>query len=89
MTDRTITPGLIDLRAHVVEGFTRFGFRRTQREFVPESRRWSTIPDIIAERSIDFDGTLRVEAKRKNLIHADPLRITLRRCELQKAAALC
>jgi dihydroorotase len=103
---KTVTPGLIDLHAHVFEGFTRFGvhpdtagvhagvttlvdagssgsatFEGFPRHILPNCHTeiipflhicqtgLATIPDIIAEGSIDFDGTLRVAAKHKNLIH--------------------
>jgi dihydroorotase len=106
VTGKTITPGLIDLHAHVFEGFTRFGvhpdlagvhagvttlvdagssgsatFEGFPRHILPNCHTeiipflhicqtgLATVPDIIAERSIDFEGTLRVVAKHKNLIH--------------------
>jgi dihydroorotase len=105
VTGKTVTPGLIDLHAHVFEGFTRFGvdpdiagvhagvttlvdagssgsatFEGFPRHILPNCHTeiipflhicqtgLATIPDIIAERSIDFEGTLRVAAKHKNLI---------------------
>lgn len=95
-----VTPGLIDLHAHVFEGFTRFGvhpdmagvhagvtmlvdagsagcatFEGFPRHILPNCRTeiisflhicqtgLATIPDIISERSIDFEGTLRVAAR--------------------------
>jgi dihydroorotase len=100
-----VTPGLIDLHAHVFEGFTRLGVHPDQggvyagvttivdagsagcatfggfpRYIIPQCRTeiipflhicqtgLSTIPDIIAESSIDLDATLRVTARYKNLI---------------------
>jgi dihydroorotase len=100
-----ITPGLIDLHAHIFEGFTRFGVNPDQggvyagvttlvdagsagsatfggfpRFILPECHTGvipflhicqtglSTIPDIIAEGSIDFEGTLRVVDRYKHLI---------------------
>jgi dihydroorotase len=106
VTGKTVTPGLIDLHAHVFEGFTRFGvhpdlagvhagvttlvdagssgsatFEGFPRHILPNCHTeiipflhicqtgLATIPDIIAERSIDFEGTMRVVAKHKNLIH--------------------
>jgi dihydroorotase len=100
-----VTPGLIDLHAHVFEGFTRFGVNpdiagvyagittivdagsagsatfeafplhiipRCHTEIIPFlhicQTGLATIPDIIAEGSIDFDGTLRVANRHKNLI---------------------
>jgi dihydroorotase len=101
-----ITPGLIDLHAHVFEGFTRMGVHPDQagvyagvttivdagsagcatfggfpEYIIPECHTeiipflhicqtgLSTIPDIIAEGSIDLDATLRVAARYKGLIH--------------------
>jgi dihydroorotase len=101
-----VTPGLIDLHAHVFEGFTRFGvnpdiggvyagvttlvdagsagsatFEGFPRHILPHCHTeiipflhicqtgLATIPDIIAEGSIDFDGTLRVANRHKGLIH--------------------
>ena len=109
---KTVTPGLIDLHAHVFEGFTRFGvhpdiagvhagvttlvdagssgsatFEGFPRHILPNcyteiipflhicQTGLATIPDIIAERSIDFEGTLRVAAKHKNLIHGIKVRM--------------
>jgi len=100
-----VTPGLIDLHAHVFEGFTRFGvhpdmagvhagvttlvdagsagcatFEGFPRHILPNCHTeiipflhicqtgLATIPDIIAEQSIDFEGTLRVAARHKSLI---------------------
>jgi dihydroorotase len=100
-----VTPGLIDLHAHVFEGFTRFGvnpdmagvhagvttivdagssgcatFEGFTRHILPNCHTeiipflhicqtgLATIPDIIAEGSIDFDGTLRVVSRHKDLI---------------------
>jgi dihydroorotase len=100
-----VTPGLIDLHAHVFEGFTRLGVHPDQggvyagvttivdagsagcatfggfpRYIIPQCRTeiipflhicqtgLSTIPDIIAEGSIDLDATLRVADRYKNLI---------------------
>jgi dihydroorotase len=102
---RFVTPGLIDLHAHVFEGFTRFGvspdiagvhagvttivdagssgsatFEGFTRHILPHCHTeiipflhicqtgLATIPDIIAESSIDLDGTLRVANRHKNLI---------------------
>lgn len=102
---RIVTPGLIDLHAHVFEGFTRLGVHPDQggvyagvttivdagsagcatfggfpRYIMPQCRTeiipflhicqtgLSTIPDIIAEGSIDLDATLRVADRYKNLI---------------------
>ncbi len=103
--ERIVTPGLIDLHAHVFEGFTRLGVHPDQggvyagvttivdagsagcatfggfpRYIIPQCRTeiipflhicqtgLSTIPDIIAEGSIDLDATLRVADRYKNLI---------------------
>ncbi|MGH7917449.1 MAG: amidohydrolase family protein, partial [Candidatus Binataceae bacterium] len=100
-----VTPGLIDLHAHVFEGFTRFGvnpdiggvyagvttlvdagsagcatFEGFPRHILPHCHTeiipflhicqtgLATIPDIIAESSIDLDGTLRVANRHKGLI---------------------
>jgi dihydroorotase len=100
-----VTPGLIDLHAHVFEGFTRFGVHPDQggvyagvttivdagsagsatfggfpRYIIPQCHTeiipflhicqtgLSTIPDIIAEGSIDLDATLRVASRYKDLI---------------------
>src|ERR1700730_17205674 len=100
-----VTPGLIDLHAHVFEGFTRFGlnpdiagvnagvttivdagssgsatFGGFTRHILPHCHTeiipflhicqtgLATIPDIIAEGSIDFDGTLRVVNRHNHLI---------------------
>src|SRR5580698_356106 len=100
-----VTPGLIDLHAHVFEGFTRFGvnpdiagvhagvttivdagssgsatFEGFTQHILPHCHTeiipflhicqtgLATIPDIIAEGSIDLDATLRVANRHKNLI---------------------
>jgi dihydroorotase len=100
-----ITPGLIDLHAHVFEGFTRMGVHPDQggvyagvttivdagsagcatfggfpKYIIPQCHTeiipflhicqtgLSTIPDIIAEGSIDLDATLHVADRYKNLI---------------------
>jgi dihydroorotase len=100
-----VTPGIIDLHAHVFEGFTRMGVHPDQggvyagvttivdagsagcatfggfpRHIIPQCHTeiipflhicqtgLSTIPDIIAEGSIDLDATLRVADRYKNLI---------------------
>jgi dihydroorotase len=100
-----VTPGLIDLHAHVFEGFTRLGVHPDQggvyagvttivdagsagcatfggfpRHIIPQCHTeiipflhicqtgLSTIPDIIAEGSIDLDATLRVADRYKSLI---------------------
>jgi dihydroorotase len=100
-----VTPGLIDLHAHVFEGFTRFGVHPDQagvhagvttlvdagsagaatfegfpRFIIPDCHTeiipflhicqtgLSTIPDIIAEGSINLDATLRVADRHKGLI---------------------
>jgi dihydroorotase len=100
-----ITPGLIDLHAHVFEGFTRLGVHPDQggvyagvttivdagsagcatfggfpkyiipqchTEIIPflhiSQTGLATLPDIIAEGSIDLDGTLRVIDRYKDLI---------------------
>jgi len=102
---RIVTPGLIDLHAHVFEGFTRFGvnpdiagvhagvttivdagssgsatFEGFTQHILPHCHTeiipflhicqtgLATIPDIIAEGSIDLDATLRVANRHKNLI---------------------
>ncbi len=102
---RVVTPGLIDLHAHVFEGFTRFGvnpdiagvhagvttivdagssgsatFEGFTHHILPHCHTeiipflhicqtgLATIPDIIAEGSIDLDATLRVANRHKNLI---------------------
>jgi dihydroorotase len=102
---RIVTPGLIDLHAHVFEGFTRFGvnpdiagvhagvttivdagssgsatFEGFTHHILPHCHTeiipflhicqtgLATIPDIIAEGSIDLDATLRVANRHKNLI---------------------
>jgi dihydroorotase len=100
-----VTPGLIDLHAHVFEGFTSNGvhpdlggvyagvttlvdagssgsatFQGFPRHIIPQCHTeiipflhicqtgLATNPDIIAERSIDLDGTLRVADQYKGLI---------------------
>jgi len=100
-----VTPGLIDLHAHVFEGFNGNGvhpdlggvyagvttivdagsagcatFRGFPRHIIPNCRTeiipfmhicqtgLATSPDIIAETSIDLDGTLRVADEYKGLI---------------------
>src|ERR1700730_10113082 len=102
---KIIAPGLIDLHAHVFEGFTRNGvhpdlagvhagvttlvdagsarsatFEGFPRHILPHCHTeiipflhicqtgLATLPDIIAEGSIDFDGTLRVANRHKGLI---------------------
>lgn len=105
MPGTIVTPGLIDLHAHVFEGFTRFGvnpdmggvyagvttlvdagsagcatFEGFPRHILPHCHTeiipflhicqtgLATIPDIIAEGSIDLEGTLRVANRHKGLI---------------------
>jgi dihydroorotase len=55
------------------EGFPRHIVPNCHTEIIPFlhicQTGLATIPDIISERSIDFEGTLRVAAKHKNLIH--------------------
>jgi dihydroorotase len=100
-----VTPGLIDLHAHVFEGFTSNGvhpdlggvyagvttivdagsagcatFQGFPRHILPHCHTeiipflhicqtgLATSPDIIAEGSIDFEGTLRVAQQYKGLI---------------------
>jgi dihydroorotase len=100
-----VTPGLIDLHAHVFEGFTRFGvnpdiagvhagvttivdagssgsatFEGFTRHILPHCHTeiipflhisqtgLATIPDIIAEGSIDLDATLRMANRHQHLI---------------------
>jgi len=100
-----VTPGLIDLHAHVFEGFTRMGvhpdlggvyagvttlvdagsagcatFGGFPRHILPNCQTeiipflhicqtgLATSPDIIAESSIDLEGTLRVADQYKGLI---------------------
>src|SRR5689334_7118289 len=102
---RIVTPGLIDLHAHVFEGFNRTGvhpdlagvysgvttivdagsagaatFGGFPRHIIPSCRTeiipflhicstgLATLPDIIAESSVDLDDTLRVMAQYKPLI---------------------
>ena len=116
---RVVTPGLIDLHAHVFEGFTRFGvnpdiagvhagvttivdagssgsatFEGFTRHILPHCHTeiipflhicqtgLATIPDIIAEGSIDFDGTLRVANKHKHLIRGIKARMVSPALEL-------
>ena len=105
VTGRIVTAGLIDLHAHVFEGFTRLGVHPDQggvyagvttivdagsagcatfsgfpRYIIPQCHTeiipflhicqtgLSTIPDIIAEGSINLDATLRVADRYRNLI---------------------
>jgi dihydroorotase len=105
LSGNLITPGLIDLHAHVFEGFTRFGVHPDQggvyagvttivdagsagcatfggfpKYIIPQCHTeiipflhicqtgLSTIPDIIAEGSIDLDATLGAVERYKNLI---------------------
>src|ERR1700730_2974544 len=105
VTGAIVTPGLIDLHAHVFEACTRFGvhpdmggvyagvttivdagssgsatFESFPRYIMPHCNTeiipflhisqtgLATMPDIIAEGSIDFDGTLRVLDRHKGLI---------------------
>ena len=102
---KVVTPGLIDLHAHVFEGFNRTGvnpdlggvyagvttivdagsagsatFAGFPRHVLPNCHTevipflhicqtgLATMPDIIAERSINLDDTLRVAAQHKGLI---------------------
>lgn len=102
---RVVTPGLIDLHAHVFEGFTRFGvnpdsagvhagvttivdagssgsatFEGFTRHILPHCHTeiipflhicqtgLATIPDIIAEGSIDLDATLKMANRHQHLI---------------------
>jgi len=102
---KIVTPGLIDLHAHVFEGFNRTGvnpdlggvyagvttivdagsagaatFAGFPRHIIPHCHTeiipflhicqtgLATMPDIIAERSINLDDTLRVAAEHKGLI---------------------
>ncbi len=102
---KIVTPGLIDLHAHVFEGFTRNGvhpdlggvyagvttivdagsagaatFGGFPRHIIPRCHTevipflhicqtgLATLPDIIAESSIDLDDTLRVADQYKGLI---------------------
>ncbi|PYO56957.1 MAG: amidohydrolase/deacetylase family metallohydrolase, partial [Candidatus Rokuibacteriota bacterium] len=102
---KVVTPGLIDLHAHVFEGFTRNGvhpdlggvhagvttivdagsagaatFGGFPRHIIPRCHTevipflhicqtgLATLPDIIAESSIDLDDTLRVADQYKGLI---------------------
>ncbi len=102
---KIVTPGLIDLHAHVFEGFSRTGvhpdlggvysgvttivdagsagaatFAGFPRHIIPACHTeiipflhicqtgLATNPDIIAERSIDLDDTLKVAAQHKGLI---------------------
>jgi dihydroorotase len=100
-----VAPGLIDLHAHVFEGFTRFGvnpdiagvhagvttivdagssgsatFEGFTRHILPHCHTeiipflhicqtgLATIPDIIAEGSIDLDATLKMANRHQHLI---------------------
>jgi dihydroorotase len=102
---RVVTPGLIDLHAHVFEGVTRIGVHPDQggvysgvttivdagsagsatfgafpQHIIPRCRTevipflhicqtgLSTMPDIVTERSINLDDTLRVVEQHKGLI---------------------
>ncbi|HYB42116.1 MAG TPA: amidohydrolase family protein [Candidatus Methylomirabilis sp.] len=102
---KLVTPGLIDLHAHVFEGFSRMGVHPDQggvhagvttivdagsagaatfggfpRHIIPNCHTeiipflhicqtgLATMPDIIAESSINLDDTLRVAAQHKGLI---------------------
>src|SRR5262245_43142641 len=102
---KIVTPGLIDVHAHVFEGFTRNGvhpdlagvhagvttivdagsagaatFAGFPRHIIPSCHTeiipflhicqtgLATLPDIIAESSIDLDDTLRVVDQHKGLI---------------------
>jgi dihydroorotase len=102
---RVVTPGLIDLHAHVFDGFTRTGVHpdlggvqagvttivdagsagaatfagfprhiipRCQTEIIPFlhicQTGLATLPDIIAERSINLEDTLRVVDQHRGLI---------------------
>jgi dihydroorotase len=104
-TGKTVTPGLIDLHAHVFEGFTRTGvhpdlagvyagvttivdagsagagtFGGFPRYIIPNCHTeiipflhicqtgLATMPDIIAESSINLDDTLRVAEAHQGLI---------------------
>jgi dihydroorotase len=104
-TGKTVTPGLIDLHAHVFEGFTRTGvhpdlagvqagvttivdagsagaatFGGFTRHIIPNCQTeiipflhicqtgLATMPDIIAESSINLEDTLRVAEAHKGLI---------------------
>jgi dihydroorotase len=103
--DLVVAPGLIDLHAHVFEGFTRFGvnpdiagvhagvttivdagssgsatFEGFTRYILPHCHTeiipflhicqtgLATIPDIIAEGSIDLDATLKMANRHQHLI---------------------
>jgi len=105
VADKIVTPGLIDLHAHVFEGFNSNGvhpdlggvyagvttivdagssgcatFAGFPRHIIPNCHTeiipflhicqtgLATSPDIIAERSIDLDGTLKVLDQHQNLI---------------------
>jgi dihydroorotase len=105
VTGHLVTPGLIDLHAHVFEGFNRNGvhpdlggvyagvttivdagsagcatFGGFPRHIIPQCHTeiipflhicqtgLATTPDIIAESSIDLEGTLRVADQYKGLI---------------------
>ncbi len=103
---KIVTPGLIDLHAHVFEGFNRTGvhpdlggvhagvttivdagsagsatFSGFPRHIIPNCHTeiipflhicqtgLATMPDIVAERSINLDDTLKVVEQHKGLIH--------------------
>jgi dihydroorotase len=105
LTGKIVTPGLIDLHAHVFEGFNRTGvhpdlggvhagvttivdagsagaatFGGFPRHIIPRCHTeiipflhicqtgLATLPDIIAESSINLDDTLKVAAQYKGLI---------------------
>ncbi len=88
---KIVTPGLIDLHAHVFEGFNRSGVHpdlggvhagvttivdagsaRCHTEVIPFlhicQTGLATLPDIIAESSINLEDTLRVADQYKGLI---------------------
>jgi dihydroorotase len=106
VTGKIVTPGLIDLHAHVFEGVNRTGvnpdlggvysgvttivdagsagaatFAAFPRHIIPACHTeiipflhicqtgLATMPDIIAESSINLDDTLRTMAQHKGLIH--------------------
>ena len=105
VSGKIVTPGLIDLHAHVFEGVNRTGvnpdlggvyagvttivdagssgaatFAAFPRHIIPQCHTeivpflhicqtgLATMPDIISERSINLDDTLRVAAEHKDLI---------------------
>jgi dihydroorotase len=105
VTGKIVTPGLIDLHAHVFEGVSRTGvdpdlggvyagvttivdagsagsatFAAFPRHIIPRCHTeiipflhicqtgLATMPDIISERSINLDDTLRVAAEHKGVI---------------------